>query len=455
MNKSLALAAALLLSGSLAAAPAKKPSAKTAPAPVAQEAGAASLQPAAAEQQAQQTDHVVALVNSEPVTNYEVQARLARLQPPAGAQQPPRSELLRQVMEQLILERVQLQAAAEQGLKIDDAALAQAEDNIARQNGLSVAQLHERLKGLGQDADSFRANLRNEMLLQRLREREVDNRIRISEQDIDAYLAEHQSAELAEVNLAQLLVRVPEGADDAAVERLRQRAEELAQRARAGADFAALVREFSDAADKTRGGELGMRGVDRYPALFLDATRSLQPGQIAAVVRSGAGFHVLKLVDKRNAGLPEASYTQTRARHILLRPGPQLSQETAIARLQELRQRIAAGSARFDEVARQVSQDGSASAGGDLGWASPGMFVPEFEQAMNRLAPGQISEPLVSRFGVHLIQVQERRQATLSEREQREWVRNLLREQKADEAYSSWARELRGRAYIEYREPPQ
>ena len=455
MNKSLALAAALLLSGSLAAAPAKKPSAKTAPAPVAQEAGAASLQPAAAEQQAQQTDHVVALVNSEPVTNYEVQARLARLQPPAGAQQPPRSELLRQVMEQLILERVQLQAAAEQGLKIDDAALAQAEDNIARQNGLSVAQLHERLKGLGQDADSFRANLRNEMLLQRLREREVDNRIRISEQDIDAYLAEHQSAELAEVNLAQLLVRVPEGADDAAVERLRQRAEELAQRARAGADFAALVREFSDAADKTRGGELGMRGVDRYPALFLDATRSLQPGQIAAVVRSGAGFHVLKLVDKRNAGLPEASYTQTRARHILLRPGPQLSQEAAIARLQELRQRIAAGSARFEELARQVSQDGSASAGGDLGWANPGMFVPEFEQSMNRLAPGQISEPLVSRFGVHLIQVQERRQATLSEREQREWVRNLLREQKADDAYATWARELRGRAYIEYREPPQ
>ena len=358
-------------------------------------------------------------------------------------------------MEQLILERVQLQAAAEQGLKIDDAALAQAEDNIARQNGLGVAQLHERLKGLGQDADAFRANLRNELLLQRLREREVESRIRIGEQDIDAYLAEHQSAELAEVNLAQLLVRVPEGADDATVERLRQRAEELAQRARAGADFTALVREFSEAADKTRGGELGLRGVDRYPALFLDATRSLQPGQIAAVVRSGAGFHVLKLLEKRNAGLPEASYTQTRARHILLRPGAQLSQEAAVARLQELRQRIAAGSARFDEVARQVSQDGSASAGGDLGWARPGMFVPEFEQTMNRLAPGQISEPLVSRFGVHLIQVQERRQATLSEREQREWVRNLLREQKADDAYATWARELRGRAYIEYREPPQ
>ena len=470
MNKSLALAAALLLSGSLAAAPAKKPATQPAPKPAASKAAAlpaaaaaaaatglaaSATAPAAQATQALPADHVVALVNSEPVTNHELHARLARLQPPVGAQLPPRSELLRQVMEQLILERVQLQAAAEQGLKIDDAALAQAEENVARQNGLGVAQLHQRLKTMGQDVESFRANLRNEMLLQRLREREVDNRIRISEQDIDAYLAEHQSPELAEINLAQLLVRVPEGADDATVAKLRQRTEQLAQRARGGADFAALVREFSDANDKTQGGALGLRSVERYPALFLEATRSLQPGQISEIVRSGAGFHVLKLLEKRSAGLPEASYTQTRARHILLRPGAQLSQEAAIARLKELRQRIANGSARFEELASQHSQDGSASAGGDLGWANPGMFVPEFEQAMNRLAPGQISEPLVSRFGVHLIQVQERRQATLSEREQREWVRNLLREQKADEAYSSWARELRGRAYIEYREPPQ
>lgn len=453
MNKSLALAAALLLSGSLAAAPAQKPAAKPVK-PVVQPR-AADSPPAAPEQPALTADHVVALVNSEPVTYHEVLARLARVQPPAGTPLPPRTELLRQIMEQLILERVQLQAAAEQGLRIEDAALSQAEEGVARQNGLSVAQLHQRLKGLGQDAASFRANLRQEMLLQRLREREVDNRIRISEQDIDAYLTEHQSPELAEINLAQLLVRVPEAADEAGVAQLRQRAEQLAQRARDGADFAALVREFSDAADKAQGGELGLRSVDRYPALFLDAARSLQPGQIATVVRSGAGFHVLKLIEKRNAGLPEASYTQTRARHILLRPGAQLSQEAAVARLKELRQRIAAGTARFDELARQFSQDGSAGAGGDLGWANPGMFVPEFEQVMNQLAPGQLSEPLVSRFGVHLIQVEERRRATLSVREQREWVRNVLREQKATEAYSAWALDLRGRAYIEYREPPQ
>ncbi|MDD2729863.1 peptidylprolyl isomerase [Malikia sp.] len=458
MNKSLALATALLLSGGLAVA-ATKPPAKTVaqpavvPQPVQPVVAAGPSAPAA---EAMPADHVVALVNSEPITNHEVHARLARLQPPTGgAQQPPRAELLPQVMERLILERAMLQAAAEQGLRIDAATLTQAEENIARQNGLSVEQLHVRLKATGQDAEAFRADLRNEMLLQRLREREVDNRIRIGEPEIDAYLAEHQSPELAEINLAQLLVRVPEDSDDATVERLRQRAEQLAQRARSGADFAALVRESSDAADKARGGELGLRGIDRYPGLFVDATRSLLPGQVAEVVRSGAGFHVLKLLDKHSGGLSDAVVTQTRVRHILLRPGAQLSQDAALARLQEMRQHIAAGSARFEELARQHSQDGSASAGGDLGWAQPGMFVPEFEQVMNQLAPGQLSEPLVSRFGVHLIQVQERRQVPLSARELREWVRNILREQKSEQAYETWARELRGRAYIEYREPPQ
>ena len=459
MNKSLALAAALLISGSLAAAPAKKPaSAPQATAAQPQPAPAAEPAPKSANAQALQADHVVALVNSEPITNHEIHARLARLQPPEGVPQPPRDELLRQLMERLILERIQLQAAAEQGLKIDDTTIAQAEEGIARQNGLSVTQLHQRLQGLGQDAVAFRANLRDEMLIQRLREREVDSRIRISESDIDAYLAKRQTPqnpEQAEINLAQLLVRVPEGTDEATVERLRQRAEQLAQRARDGADFATLAREQSDALDKTRGGELGLRSSERYPALFIDATRSLQPGQISAVVRSGAGFHVLKVLDKRIASLPEANYTQTRARHILLRLGPQLSQEAAIARLKDMRQRITDGSARFEELARQVSQDGSASAGGDLGWAKPGMFVPEFEQTMNRLAPGQLSEPLVSRFGVHLIQVQERRQVALGASELREWVRNLLREQKAEEAYETWTRELRGRAYVEYKEPPQ
>ena len=457
MNKSLVLASALLLTGGLASAQAQKPpKAGSRPAATSAALPAAAMPTAAAPAaQALPANHVVALVNSEPVTSHEVLARLARLQTPAGTQLPPRAELLRQLMERLILERVQLQAAAELGLKVDEAALAQAEENIARQNSLSVAQLHERLKTMGEDRESFRANLRNEMLLQRVREREVDSRIKIDEQEIDAYLAEHQSPELAELNLAQLLIRVPEDADAATVERLRQRAEQLAQRARAGADFTALVNEFSEAPDKANGGQLGLRSVERYPTLFVDAVRSLQAGQIAAVVRSGAGFHLLKLVEKRNTGLPEATYIQTRARHILLRPGEQLSQEAAIARLQELRQRIGSGAARFEELARQYSQDGSASAGGDLGWANPGMFVPEFEQVMSRLAPGQLSEPLVSRFGVHLIQVQERRQVPLSAREQREWVRNLLREQKAEQAYETWVRELRARAYIEYREPPQ
>ena len=455
MNKPLALAATLLLAGSLASAQGLRP-AKTGstalPAPA--HGLAAPTQPAATTD-SQSADHVVALVNSEPITNHEVRARIARLlQAASGAQLPPRDELLRQVMERLILERIQLQTAAEYGLKVDDPTLAQAEEGIARQNGLSVEALRARIKATGQNAESFRTELRNELLLQRLREREVDNRVKVSEQDIDAYLAERLGPDQAEINLAQVLVRVPEDADAATIERLRQRAEQAAQRARSGTDFAELAREVSDAPDRAKGGELGLRSTERYPTLFVEATRALKPGEIARVVRSGAGFHVLKLLDRRSASLPDAEYTQTHARHILLRPGVQLSQEAAIARLADMRRRIAAGSARFEDLAHQYSQDGSAKAGGDLGWASPGQFVPEFEQTMNQLAPEQISEPLVSRFGVHLIQVLERRQVPMSTREQREWVRGQLRERKLEEAYETWSRELRGQAYVEYREPP-
>jgi len=455
MNKSLALAATLLLASSLASAQGLSPTKTggTTRSAASRALTATKLRTTAVEQLS--TDHVVALVNSEPVTNYEVRTRIARLQAAPGAQLPPRDELLRQAMEHLILERIQLQMATEYGLKVDDATLAQTEEGIARQNGLSVEALRARVKAIGQDPESFRTELRNEILLQRLREREVDNRVKISEQEIDADLAERLGPDQAEINLAQVLVRVPEDADAATIESLRQRAEQVAQRASSGADFAELAREFSDAPDRAKGGELGLRSAERYPTLFVDATSTLKPGEIARVVRSGAGFHVLKLLNRRSSSLPDAEYTLTRARHILLRPGVQLTQEAAIARLADMRRRITSGSARFEDLARKYSQDDSASAGGELGWAGPGQFVPEFEQTMNPLAPGQISEPLVSRFGVHLIQVLERRLVPMSVREQREWVRGQLRERKLEEAYETWSRELRGRAYVEYREPPQ
>jgi peptidyl-prolyl cis-trans isomerase SurA len=208
---------------------------------------------------------------------------------------------------------------------------------------------------------------------------------------------------------------------------------------------------MSDAADRASGGELGLRPVERLPTLFVDAVRELPVGGLAGPLRSGAGWHVIKLVEKSRAA-PAISVVQTRARHILLRPSEQLSERAARDRLAEFKRRVLAGQADFAALAREHSQDGSAAEGGDLGWASPGMFVPEFEQVMNQLAPGQLADPLVSRFGVHLIQVLARRDAALSEREQRELARNLVREKKIAEAFAQWVQDVRGRAYVEFRE---
>ena len=199
---------------------------------------------------------------------------------------------------------------------------------------------------------------------------------------------------------------------------------------------------------------MGLRTADRYPPLFVQAVQALPEGGVSEVVRSGAGFHVIKVIEKRRGGLPGATVVQNHARHILLRPSAQLSESAARQRLADFKKRVDAGHADFAQLAREYSQDGSAANGGDLGWAAPGMFVPEFEEALNSLAPGQIAEPLMTRFGVHLIQLLERRQATLTQREQRDIARNLLREKKLDEAYVQWAREVRGRAYVEFRDPP-
>jgi peptidyl-prolyl cis-trans isomerase SurA len=300
--------------------------------------------------------------------------------------------------------------------------------------------------------------LRNEILLSRFRDRELEPQAKVSEQEIDEYLREQATGNAnaaQEINLSQVLVAVPENASAEQVASLQARAQLVAERARSGTDFAALVKEFSNAPGSSTDGQMGLRPADRYPQLFVDATQNVPVGGIAGPVRSGAGFHVLKVLEKKVAGMPGSTVVQTRARHILLRPTAQLSEAAAVARLADYQKRIAAGQADFAALAREHSQDGSAKEGGDLGWAGPGQFVPEFEERMNNLAPGQVSDPLVSRFGVHLIQVLERRTARLSPREQREMVRAQLREKKLEEAYVAWAQEVRGRAYVEYREAPQ
>jgi len=401
------------------------------------------------------------VVNSEPVTNSEVQREVQRLAQQLAQQRralPDRKEVARQVLENLINQKVQLQSASESGVKVDEAAVDLAVQNIARQNQMEVTELQRRIAEDGMVFSQFRNQLRDQLILTRLREREVEPRVRISDLEVDQFLRDQQNntdPANTEINLAQILVSVPDAATVEQIAALKGKAQKAFERARGGDDFVALVNEYSDAADRANGGQLGLRTADRYPPLFLEATQNLDVGAVSAVVRSGAGFHILKLLERRNTSLPPMTVTQSRARHILLRVGPQLSETAARDKLAEFKKRIVAGQADFAALARENSQDGSAAQGGDLGWANPGMYVPEFEEVMGRLAPGQISDPLVSRFGVHLIQLQERRNSTLSLREQREAVRAVLREKKLDESYVNWAQDLRGRAYVEMREPPQ
>ncbi|MFM9879861.1 MAG: peptidylprolyl isomerase [Burkholderiaceae bacterium] len=414
-----------------------------------------------AEPIAQAGDYIVAVVNSEPITNHEVRAQALRLEQQLsqqGAPLPPRSEVLTRVLDRLILERAQLQLARESGVRAEDAAVDQAEQAVARQNQVSLTELRRRLLLDGISVEKFRTDLREQILLGRLREREIEARARFTESDLDQFIREQQGSndtDNLELSLAQILIAVPETANTAQVTALAARAKRALERARAGEDFAALAREYSDAPERNAGGVLGSRNARRFPELFVNAVAGLPVGGLTEPLRSGAGFHVLKLIDKRQAGAPGVSVTQTRARHILLRTGPQLSESSAIERLAEIKRRLSSGQAFFANMAREFSQDGSAQAGGDLGWSNPGQFVPEFEEALNSLALNQVSDPVVSRFGVHLIQPLERRVNTLSEREQREIARGLLREKKAEAALAAWALDVRGRAYVELREPPQ
>lgn len=419
--------------------------------------------PSAHSSKPQQTaDFIVAVVNSEPITKQELGRELqrVRLQLTQQRKAPVEAdELTRQVLERLISDRVQLQLARETGIKIDEAAVDFAELTIARQNQIDVAALRQRVAAEGLTTSQFRTQLRDQLTLTRLRERDVEPRVRVSDLEVEQALREQQGNSVdptaLELNLSQILVAVPESATPAQVAVLETRAKRALERARAGQDFVALVREFSDAPDSANGGQLGRRTADRYPALFVEATQALGVGDVSALVRSGAGFHILKVTEKKSGGLPALAVTQSRVRHILLRVTPQITEAAARSKLNEFKRQIFTGKDDFAALAREFSQDGSAAQGGDLGWASPGMFVPEFEEVMNRLALSQISDPVVSRFGVHLIQMMERRKTALNPREQKETLRAQLREKKLDEAYANWTRDLRGRAYVEMRESAQ
>ena len=399
-------------------------------------------------------DRVVAVVNKDVITLTELAQGTERAAAELRRQRiaaPERAVLERQVLQRLVLDKAQLQLAESTGMRVDELQLDRAVQRIAQNNGLALAEFRRALERDGVDFERFRAELRQQILLSRLREREVDDRVQVSETEIDAYLEEYQAslASAVEYDVAHVLVRVPEQARPEQVEQARARAARVRDEARAGADFARLAASDSDAGDALQGGALGWRAPGRLPELFAEALRDMQPGAVSELLRSPAGFHVVKLLGRRGAG-DAAPVTQTRARHILVKSNEIVSEEDARRRLLALRERIAAG-ADFAEMARLNSEDGTAARGGALGWVYPGDTVPEFERAMNALAPGELSQPVRTPFGFHLIEVQERRAADVSAERQRQLARQALRERKADEAYQDWLRQLRDRTYVELR----
>ena len=405
-----------------------------------------------------QADFIVAIVNSEPVTNNEVKTRLIRYErrlAAQGAALPSRIDLAREVLEDIIREKLQLKLAKESGIRIDERALDTAVQTFATQNSISLAELKTRSSADGIGYTQIRADIQNQLLIQKLREKEVMGGIAISDNDIDAFIKEqlsaNPSAELS-IDLAQILIAIPEGATAAQIQALQSRADRIFTRAKSGEDFFKLAQENSDARDARSGGQMGLRAVGRYPTLFTEATKDLKTGEIAGPIRSGAGFHLLKLLEKQLPSGGSFAITQTNPRHILLRTGSTLTEAVAKTKLLELKKRIESRTLDFAAAAKETSQDGSAAAGGDLGWANPGQFVPEFESVMDQLPIGKISDPLVSRFGVHLLLVEARRQNQLTPSEQRDIARNVLREKKFDDVYANWIRELRGNAYVEYRD---
>jgi len=396
----------------------------------------------------------VAVVNDEVITLVELRARLAlalnQLQR-QGTALPARDVLERQMLERLVMDKIQLQHAKENGLRVEDAQLEQALQRIASSNKMTMAQFREALKKDGIEFTKFREDIREEMTIARVREREVENKILISEGEIDNYLSGDMVKGPAneEYEVAHILMRSPESASPEQIQALKAKAEQVFARLSKGEDFSQLAAAYSDAPDGLQGGGLGMRPLDRLPGIFSEVVSKLKVGEVAPILRSANGFHIVKMLDKRGKSASPSIQT-TRVRHILIKSKEGVSDDDARERLSRLRERIIAG-ADFAELARVHSDDPSASKGGDLGWISPGDTVPEFERTMNQLRDNEISTPVQSQFGWHLVQVMERKTEGVSEDRKRAAARNAIRTRKAEEAYQDWMRQTRDRAFVEYR----
>ncbi|MRW93379.1 molecular chaperone SurA [Duganella sp. FT80W] len=435
------------------------PAAATAPAvakPADKKDGAGFLPPGESGNVA--IDSILVVVNDEVITQRELNNRIqtvtARMKQ-QNVQMPDAADLRRQLLERMIVERAQLQQAKEFGVRVDDLQLDRSISRIAEAQKLSVQQLRDQMEKEGTPFASFREDIRQEIIMQRLREHEVDAKIQISDAEVDSFLAAEKAAaaEQFEVNISQIMVRIPDNASAEVIAQRRARAEEVMRQLRTGADFAKMAATYSDASDALQGGAVGWRQPERLPPIFAEALSKLKPGQVTPIIKSTGAFHILKAVDRRSLAEAQAvaAVQQTHARHILIKVTPTMSAADAKRKLLELKERLDNNAAKFEDLARLVSNDGSASKGGDLGWLYPGDTMPEFEAAMNALKIGEVSQPVETSFGVHLIEVLERKSDDVSKERERNTARQALRDRKVEEATESWQREVRDRAYVEYR----
>jgi peptidyl-prolyl cis-trans isomerase SurA len=410
-------------------------------------------------------DAIVVVVNDDVITRNELTQRLAfveRNMKAQGVALPPAAEFRKQVLDRMIIDRAQLQLAKEDGLRVDDLMLDRYLARIAESNKMNMQQFRDQIERDGTPFGRFRESIRDEILMQRVREREVEGRLQITESEVDNYIAAQNGTGAAapqELQLAHILVGIPENATAEQISARRNKAEDLLRQLKTGADFAKIAATYSDASDALQGGDLGWRNQDRLPQLFLDAVGQLKEGEVSGIVKSANGFHIIKLVGKRAVSLVRAgaapaapTVSQTHARHILIKVNQVVTATEANRKLLELRERLINKAATFEDLAKLYSNDLSASKGGDIGWIYPGDTAPEFEKAMDALQPGEISQPVQTQFGYHLIQVVERKSDDVSKERQRLLARAAIRERKLDEATQDWLRTLRDRAYVEFRQ---
>ena len=397
-------------------------------------------------------DRVVAIVNDEAVTQFEIDEQKKTIVAQMKTQNvapPPADVLDKQLLDRIITEHAILQFAKENGVRVDDTQVERAILRIAQENKMSADEFRQALKKENVTYEKYREDLRKEIVIQRLREREVDSRVTVSDSEVESFLASQnaQGGADAEFRVSHILVIVPEKASPEQIDAKRRRAEEALKQVKDGTDFAQVAAGFSDAPDALQGGALGWRTAARLPSVFVESVRVMKPGDVSTVLRSATGFHIVKLQESRNRNAPTV-VEQTRARHVLIKVNEVTSEAEAKAKIDRIRDRLETG-AKFEDQAKLNSEDATSGKGGDLGWISPGDTVPDFEAAMNKLKIGEISPPVRTQFGWHVIQVQERRTQDITAERKRDQARISLRQRKSDEAFQEWLRQMRDRAYVE------